>query len=218
MTTKAPFYVVQEFLSPLHCEEICDDLATSFTVPDTVGKTDLDRRPVLMTTHHDRHEESIFERLQIITPQVEQYYEVQYKGTEKMSFEWYPAGSKGDFQCGNSKYLRQKWLRVYDRDLTGIVFLVDYQNKIPFETDYEVYGGKLEFVQHHFGFNPQRGTLLLFPSDPHFINITTEILVGDLYQVRFHIAAKHPYLYNPQRFPGNYTTWFKPLLQPTHKR
>ena len=214
---KAPFYIVQEFVSPLYCEEIVDDLASLFTVPDTRGKTEEERLPLKMSRHHERHEGVLFDRLQQIVPQVEKYYNIEYKATETMQFEWFPTTSKGTFECGNSKYLRQKWLRVHDRDLTGILFLVDYQEKVPFETDYEVYGGKLEFVQHYFGFNPQRGTLILFPSDPHFINITSEILVGDLYQVRFHIAAKRPYLYNPQQFPGNYTTWFKPLLEPNKK-
>jgi hypothetical protein len=140
------------------------------------------------------------------------YYQQAYKGTERMQFEWYPEGCTSEFVCENSEFLRQKWLRTKARDFTCILFLSDYQEKIPFEQEFEVYGGKLEFVQHKFGFNPKRGTLIVFPSDPHFINITTPILAGDLFQVRIQIAAKSPYLYNPQDFPGNYTTWFKGLF------
>lgn len=126
-----------------------------------------------------------------------------------MNFEWFPEESKGDFICENSEYLRHKWLRTRQRDLTGIIFLSDYQESLPFEQDYEVYGGKLEFVQHHFSFQPKRGTLIIFPSDPHFINITSKIIAGDLFQVRFHIAATQSYLYNPTVFPGDYSSWFK---------
>lgn len=215
---RGPFYIVEEFVSPLYCEEIVDDLVTKFTVPDTVGKSEDERHPIKMTRSDDQHEEILYARFQQLVPDLEKYYGVEYKATEEMAFEWFPTGSKGNFECGNSKYLRRKWLRVHDRDLTCVLFLTDFQNKVPFETDYEVYGGKLEFPQHYFGFNPQRGTLVVFPSDPHFINLTSEVLVGDLYQVRFHMATTKPYLYNPQRFPGNYTTWFEPILEQTPKK
>jgi hypothetical protein len=205
MGNKSPFYVVEEFISPLMCEDIVDRI--NFTVPDT----DREGHDVKTTKTSDSAEEILFERLQLLMTELTGHYQMAYKGTERMQFEWFPEGSKGDFVCENSEFLRRKWLRTKSRDLTGILFLSDYSSKIPFEQEYDVYGGKLEFVQHKFGFNPQRGTLIVFPSDPHFINITTPILVGDLYQVRMQIAAKVPYLYNPQDFPGNYTTWFKGL-------
>jgi hypothetical protein len=99
-------------------------------------------------------------------------------------------------------------MRLYNRDFTGVIFLSDYQEQVPFDDEYEVFGGKLEFYSHKFGFNPQRGTLIIFPSDPHFINATSPIQAGDLFQIRFHITCTQPYLYNPKNFPGNYTTWF----------
>lgn len=206
MKSKSPFYVVEEFVSPLLCEEIID--MVNFTVPDQ----DKDGYDVKTAKTCDAAEEILYERLMLTIPELMAYYQQVYKGTERMQFEWFPEGSQGEFICENSEYMRNKWLRSRVRDFTGILFLCDYQDKIPFETEYEVYGGKLEFAQHRFGFNPQRGTLIVFPSDPHFINITSRILVGDLYQVRIQLAAKHPYIYDPQAFPGNYTTWFKDLI------
>jgi len=129
-----------------------------------------------------------------------------------MSIEWFPTSSTGSAVCENSHFLRGKWLRTKQRDLTGVLFLVDYQDEPPLAAEFEVYGGRLEFPQHGFGFNPKRGTLIVFPSDPHFINITTKVLIGDLFQARIQIAAKAPYIYNPQEFPGNYTRWFASLL------
>ena len=202
MATKSPFLIKQEFLSPLMCEDLVDDL--NLTVPDE----DREGFPVKTIRMHDRNEEKIFERVQQLVPEIEQYYGIEYRGTEQMVFEWYPQECRGNNpHCENASYLNGKWVRGRDRDLTGVIFLCDYQERIPFDDDFEVYGGKLEFAQHHFGFNPQRGTLILFPSDPHFINNTTGILAGDLYQVRFHIAAKEPFLYDPQKFLGNYTIW-----------
>jgi hypothetical protein len=206
MASKSPFYVIEEFVSPLLCEELLD--ACDFTVPDS----DKDGRYVKTTKTCERAEAIVYERLLLALPEIQAHYQMVYKGTERVKFEWHPQGSQGEFLCENSTFLRGKWLRDKQRDLTGILFLSEYQDNIPFEEDYEVYGGKLEFVQHKFGFNPKRGTLIVFPSDPHFINITTQILAGDLFQARIQMAAKTPYIYNPQQFPGNYTTWFAPLL------
>lgn len=202
MAVKSPFYVVPEFISPLLCEEIID--MCNFSYPD------MDKDGHYVATHRtsDLAENVLYERLQLLLPELQAYYQILYKGTERIQFEWFPEEAKGDFICENSNHVRGKWLRTKQRDLTGILFLSDYQDTIPFDNEFEVYGGKLEFVQHHFGFNPQRGTLIVFPSCPHFINITTPVLFGDLYQARIQIAAHTPYLYTPELFPGNYTTWF----------
>lgn len=201
-TYKSPFYVVQEFVSPLLCEEIID--LCDFNVPDT----DKEGRYIKTTKTCEPAEAILYERVQLLVPKLQDHYEFTYKGTERMMFEWFPEGSRGQFISENSERLRGKWLRTHSRDFTCILFLTDYQEQVPFEKEYEAYGGKLEFVQHQFGFRPERGTLVIFPSDPHFINITSNLIIGDLYQVRIQLVAKAPYIYNPQKFPGNYTVWF----------
>lgn len=197
-----PFYVVEEFLSPLLCEEIID--IVDFTVPNK----DKDGNEVLTTKTCSAAEGLIFERLTQLLPEIQAHYRFSYKGTEPLKFEWYPPGAVGAMAAENSEYLRNKWVRVRPCDLTAILFLSDYQEQPNFDAEYEVYGGKLEFPQHQFGFNPQRGTLVVFPSDPHFINQTSMINVGDLYQVRMQMVGTQPYIYDPSKFPGNYTTWF----------
>jgi hypothetical protein len=202
MAAKSPFLIKQEFVSPLSCEDLVDNL--DLTIPDQ----DIEGYPVRTIRMHDRNEEMIFNRIEQIIPEIEEYYNIQYSGTEQMVFEWYSQQCKGyKPHCESSAYMKQKWVRTKNRDLTGVMFLSDYQERVPFDSDFECYGGKLEFPQHHFGFNPQRGTLIIFPSDPHFINNTTEIYAGDLYQVRFHIASVEPLLYDPALFVGNYTVW-----------
>ncbi len=200
--SKSPFFVIPEFISPMMCEDIID--LSNFTTPDR----DKNEKPILTTRINEVVEALIFNRVSSIVPAIEQHYDCQYKGTEDIRVEWYPPGSNGSFRSENSKYIRQKWVRTSTRDLTGVLFLVDYQDQVPFDPMFEVYGGKLEFPQHNFGLNPQRGTLVVFPSDPHFINGTTEVAAGDLYQARFHIVNQNPYWYNPDGFPGDYTTWF----------
>jgi len=204
MDTLSPFFIKQEFLSPLLCEEIVDNL--NFTIPDV----DKDENPIHTFRYHELNQEAVFERLDPVIDELEKHYGFDYKGTEQMKFEWFPQGCIGEpVHCENSQYLRKKWLRTKERDFTAVLFLSDYRENTPFDGDFEVYGGKLEFPQHSFGFQPERGTLVVFPSGPHFINATNEILAGDLFTVKFHIAAKMPYLYDPSVFPGDYKTWLQ---------
>jgi hypothetical protein len=203
-SASSPFFVVEEFISPLACEAVID--LADFTSPNY----DKEGVPVRTIKTNDKVQEIIYERLVMLMPELEKHYNVAYKGTLPIEVEWCPEGSAGiEPHAENSVFVRSKWLRTQAKDLTGVIFLCDYQKEVPFEREYEVYGGKLEFPQHQFGFNPQRGTLVIFPSAPHFINNTAAPLVGDLYQIRFHISSKLPFLYQPQNFPGNYTTWFK---------
>jgi hypothetical protein len=206
MAGRSPFYIIEEFVSPLACEEIIDIL--NFTVPDV----DKEGYAIPSVRTNERAQAIIYERLLYALPEVQAYYEFLYKGTHPVEFEWFPEGSSNAPRAENSNFLKGKWLRTQAKDFTGVLFMADYQEKVPFERDYEVLGGKLEFPQHAFGFNPVRGTLVFFPSDPHFINVTTRTLIGDLYQARIHLAAQTPYVYRPEKFPGNYTTWFQTLL------
>lgn len=204
MNNKSPFFVKQRFLSPLLCEEIIDDL--NFVYPDT----DLNNRPIKTMKGNERSEDVVFNRFKILIPEIEKYYNIIHKGTEPMMFEWYAQSCEGEKpHCENSNYINKKWVRVKDRDFTCIIFLSNFQEKVPFDSDFEVRGGKLEFIQHQFGFNPQRGTLIIFPSDPHFINNTSLIEAGDLFQIRFHFITTKPYFFDPKEYQGTYKEWFK---------
>lgn len=201
---KSPFLVFEEFLSAKQCEKIVDSLG--FYSPDL----DIGGDPIKMVRNHEASQELIFHRLQEILPFISTYYGIGYKGTEQMFFEYFPEGCSGSpHQCENSNYLRKKWVRTKDRDLSALLFLSHSNQHPPFDTDYEVYGGKVEFPQHGFGFDAERGTLIIYPSGPHFINAISPILYGDLFVVRFHIASALPFLYQPDKFPGNYKDWFE---------
>lgn len=208
MNTHSPFHIVQDFLSPKVCEQIVDDL--QFYEPDfnPAGK------PLASTKRNDKAEELIFDKVQSVIEDLEDRYQgFSYKGMEHVKFSWYPEEFEGsDPSCESSKFLRKKWVKVHPRDLTGVIFLSDYQETTPFDSEYECYGGKLEFPQHQFGFQPQRGTLVIFPSDPHFINLITSVYVGDLFTAKFHIASDTNYLYEPRNFPGDYRDWLKEFV------
>jgi hypothetical protein len=205
MEVKSPFLVIQNFVSPLLCEQIVN--AVDFLMPET-NKEGI---PQVTIRQNDEAQKILFSRFEQIIPQIEQHYGVSYRGTEPILIEWLTEGAEGSFTCENSSRLHNKWVKTRDRDFSAILFLSDYQDNIPFDDEFEVYGGKLEFPQWNFGFNPQRGTLIIYPSDPHFINISTKILVGDLFQARFHVATQVPFLFNIKDFPGDYISWFRDI-------
>jgi len=200
--SKSPFFAVENFLTPKQCEAIVDGLG--FFMPDVNTEGD----PIKMSRCHDQYEKFIYEKFELLVPTIETYYDFEHRGTETLSFDFFAEGVVSEPLCENSNWIKRKWVRTKDRDFTVVIFLSDYQDNIPFDSEYEVYGGKLEFPQHDFGFNPQRGTMIVYPSGPHFINALTEIAVGDLFMVKFHLAATVPYMYDPSKFPGNYQTWF----------
>lgn len=204
--SKSPFLVYQDILSPKICEQIVDDL--DLFTPDT----DTEGNPLPVYRHHEPSEETIFNHYQNTIDYIMNYYNTDgYKGTERVMFEFYGEGTERNVHCENSSYIDKKWARTTDRDLTAVIFLSNYNEQPPFDDDYEVYGGKLEFPQHYFGFNPVRGTMIVFPSGPHFINAFAPIITGELFVARFHIATKLPYMYDPSEFPGDYRTWFEGL-------
>jgi len=207
MTHKSPFCVKQNFISPLLCEQLVS--ALQLREPDT----NKEGKYLPLIVRSEECEELLFEKVQPLISLLEEYYpSFQYKGTESISFEWYPANCSTSFRCENSEYLRKKWVKVRERDVTAVIFFSDFNDKPPFESEYESYGGKLEFPQHKFGFNPQRGTMILYPSGPHFINMTTPVDYGDLFQAKIHFASKVPYLHTPDLFGGDYRSWFKEFV------
>ena len=92
MVPNSPFIVYQDFLSPLLCEEVIHLMDVTTPDSDKYGK------PVPSTRHNDKAEEFIFERLKQTFKNVQQHYNVTYRGTEKMLFEWYPQGSEGKLE------------------------------------------------------------------------------------------------------------------------
>jgi hypothetical protein len=204
-TPKSPFYVVQDFLTPKQCEMIVDALGYYESDVDKKGK------PIKMMRHHSDAEKIVYGKFQTLIPTLEKYYDFVHRGTEIVTFEYHAEGVEPEAVSDNSKWVNKKWIRTKDRDFSAVLFLSDYQEDLPFDSDYEVYGGKLEFLQHKFGFNPERGTLIVYPSSPHFINAFSQVIAGDLFVARFYMAGTMPYLYQPVDFPGNYLSWFNDL-------
>lgn len=194
--SNSPFIIEQNLLSPSLCE-------------DVIQFIDLD---LMSSSYKEDIELVIFEHIQNILPNFEQYYSVNYKQISNIDFEDLYQGYKSKSSISdNSLFINGKWTRIHDIDFTGIIFLSDFNNKPPFSKSFEVYGGKLEFPQHKFGFNPERGTLIMFPSDPHFHYNFSDVQVGKSYYIKFNITCTNEFVYNRNNFKGNYLTWFQTI-------
>jgi hypothetical protein len=203
-TPKSPFLVYQDFISP----KLCDEIITKIHVDEPT--LDDDGYAIKMERLNIESQDILYSKFKNIIPDLEKHYDLKYRGTEEILFQYFPV-SKGiaeEPNCANSKYLRKKWVKVKDRDITGILWFKEYNNSVPIDVQTEVYGGKLEFPQYNFSLHPQRGTLILFPAYPHFITAISQILIGDLYCARFQVAAEN-WLYQPDKFPGSWSEWFK---------
>ena len=201
--TKPPFFIIDEFLSPLECEDIVSRSFYEFPNTDS-GVT------LKSVTQNVLTQNRVLPYLEDIIPDLEAYFGFEHGGILPFNIECYPQGCKQEgLRAENSHQKEGKWMRVNDHDFTGIIFLKENGVETNFDDDFEVYGSKLEFSNHLFGFTPARGRLIVFPSAPNFVNTTISPKLGDLYQIRFQIVAMSPYNYDMKKFPGNYTTWFK---------
>jgi hypothetical protein len=209
MTVKSPFLIYQDFISPKLCDHIISKIAPS------EYDTDIKGNRIKVEKFDYELEKPLVSNFKNIVGELEAHYNFKYKGLEHLTFQCFPEGMNDIPEkphCENAQFVRKKWVKYKDRDITGILWLKDYQNKTPLDRRYETYGGRLEFPIHNFSFQPQRGTLVLYPSGPHFISATSQVLVGDWFGVRFHIAAEaldgNMWFYNPNDFPGDFSTWF----------
>lgn len=206
----SPFIVIPDFLSPLACERIIQDIKVES--PDTEPNGD----PRKLERSNLFWEQDLAERFHEVIPEIEDRYKCSYRGLAKPSFLYYPENAKAPAEapgCENSRYIRKRWVMHKDVDLVGHIWLKDYNENIPLDKSYEVYGGKLEFPAYNFSLVPQRGTLVLYPAGPHFITVISPVLLGDLYQIKLNVSISGKnggrWLYAPANFGGTWSEWFK---------
>ena len=207
----SPFLTVEHFVSPAVCERLIKDLGISVPSYDETGRP-LRHERILKDVEYA----TMFRNLiQDQVGHIEAKYMAKVASMEVPVFSQYfedpkrPAEPHG---CENAKFMRKKWVKTKDVDLVGYLWLKDFNNGIPLDPQYEVYGGKLEFAAYDFSLLPQRGTLVLYPAGPHFITAISPVLVGSLEQIKITVKLKaiddSIWIYQPSNFPGTYTDWF----------
>lgn len=213
MTQKihSPFHVVEHFISPAACEKLIQELGILEPTTDEVGRV-LKNERILRDGEYVQMFKSLVQRE---VGAIEERYDASIVGMETPIFSQYFEDPKNPCElhgCENAKFLRKKWVKTKDVDLVGYLWLKDFNNGIPLDPRYEVYGGKLEFPAYDFSLVPQRGTLVIFPAGPHFISAVSPVQVGTLEQIKISIKLKSvddgAWIYQPQNFGGTYQEWF----------
>jgi hypothetical protein len=208
MEYKSPFLIVKDLISPLQCEDMISRLK------HTIPNTDQKGNPTVTYKGNKLSEMRITPLFNQILPEVEKYYSFETKTFTPTVFEWYPTGYNGQRStCEGYETVSKRgksliWNKTKDYDFTVVLFLNDYNNGTLFDSDFEVRGGKLQFPTHDFGFNPERGTAIIFPCRPNFANNISPVKAGNLNIAKFQIICKKEYAYDMDNFPGGYAEWF----------
>jgi len=188
-------------------EEITNNFKLENQSFDKAGK------PIPMIFQQEKISNLIFNTLKPHITSIETHFSISYTGITPTKFTWSSTNTPQSLPiCENSKRIDNVWTRIHNFDLTCVLFLSDFNDKPPFDNDFEVYGGKLEFPSWGFGFNPTRGTLIIYPSVPNFINITSKVEYGNLVVGKFNIATKIPFLFDIKQYPGDITSWFQNII------
>jgi hypothetical protein len=207
--THSPFHVVENFISPLQCEELVKQLA--LRVPDRDEKGAPLKHERLVPVEYGGN---VVSELNAIAPLIEQRYGAEIFGESQLVFQQYFENPKvpAEPHCAEGwKFLRKKWTKTKDIDLVGFIWLKDYHASVPLDPRFEVYGGKLEFPAYNFSLTPVRGTLVMFPATPHFVHAMSHVMLGSLEQIKITASLRRgglPWIYNPASFPGSYQEWF----------
>lgn len=135
--------------------------------------------------------EFIDQKILQIIPVIEQYYGVKIKDktNSKIFNEYRPI-------CDNSIYRHGSWTKVNNYDFTCYVPLLTYNNKPPFDFETEVYGGSLIFTSFKKKYDPNMGTLLIYPSVPNFVHYHEPVKIGKLDYVKVFLTCEKQFVYN----------------------
>lgn len=204
--THSPFHVVEDFLSPLQCEEIVRKLA--LRQPDIAENGQPLKYERLVPVEVAG---SVLSEASVLEPLLAQRYFSEVQGDPHLLFQQYWENQKAPAELHGAegwKFIRKKWSKVKDCDLVGILWLKDYHDSVPLDPRHEVYGGKLEFPAYNFSLTPVRGTLVVFPATPHFVTAMSHVLLGSLEQLKLTWKLEKDWTYEAAKYPGSYVDWF----------
>lgn len=211
----SPFHVIENFLSPLECDQAIKELGLKAPTFEVDEKTPIKNERLLTGTHFDT---VIRNYLSDHADDIERRYQGNIVGIDQPRFVQHfedPKNPAVPHGCESAKFLRKKWVKVKDVDIVGYIWLKDYNDGIPLDPSFEMYGAKLEFPAFNFSILPKRGDCIIFPAGPHFISAISHVLVGsaEYFKFAFKLAVdtengEAMWFYQPQNFPGSYQQWF----------
>jgi hypothetical protein len=200
---KNPFIVIDNFLSPLECESVINslDFVPTFSEDGKVKANIMRNRLMDMR---------LSKKINDLVEDIETYYKCEIDSFSAGRYEWYPTNYQAsNAECENSCLINGTWSRKNQNDFMITIILNDHQEKVPFDPDYEVKGGNLEYPTHNFSFLPKRGMVIIHPANQYFLHGIASVKAGNLYLIRICAICDAPYKYDPEQFKGSYNIWFK---------
>lgn len=196
---KSPFLIKEQAISNKICDQILFDLQnfedmTPLSEPHQISD--------------DVVQDIILDYVPQWKEEIASYYGVIVSKVENIEFWNIPEGVEYKANCDNSKFYNNVWIRTSAVDFTSLIFLQNTADHTPLDPRYEIFGGRYEFPQYNFGFNPTTGVMITHPSDPHFINGFSTPIGTDLFVIKIKYSCNDLYLHDPKKFPGDITCWF----------
>ena len=200
----SPFHVVENFISPLQCEHLVQQLGLKAPNTNEFGQAKHERLlPPLEAG-------PLLGELDALSPLLEKRYGGSLAATPNLLFQQYWENPKLPAEphwAEGWDFKRKKWNKIKDINLVGFIWLKDYHDAVPLDPRFEVYGGKLEFPAYNFSLVPVRGTLIMYPATPHFVTAMSHVMLGSLEQIKVTMKLSG-FDYSPAKFPGSYQEWF----------
>jgi len=158
----ATFFKIDNLVSPLTCERLCDSLA-NFKTPD------------LSTINNN---------LQTVLHTIEQHYQTSITQLLTTTIEHFNPYISHSLTVDNSVFVDSQWKRVNNSSISVIIFLTDNNEIPPFDPTHEVYGGTISFPTWSKTFFPVAGTALIYPSTSNFLHVVNFVEIGDYYHIK----------------------------------
>lgn len=208
MITRGPISRIDNFISPLFCEDIID------RSNNNIFNVDKDNNPIKTNLFNELTEIRYRPYLDdLIENFIDNYYHTEISYISKTVLEWFPKNYKNrEYTVDGYNFLNQKWVNISDTDFISICFLNDYNNQPRFDDTYEVYGGEISFNNFNLTIRPTRGTLFIFPAHPAFAYKINNVEIGNLFIIKNTLTSTPKYSYNSSSFSGSPEKWVKQLL------
>lgn len=200
---KSPFLVIENFISPLLADEII--VNTNFNTPDLYP----DDKPMVTTKFDEEFDDIISDRInKLVVPILAKHFDTSISTIHPIEIEMLVPDAHVPVHADGFNLVDNNWVKTKPWDFTAILFLSEHTNETNIDDLTQCNGGKLEFINFNFSFNPTVGTLIVFPNDPRFSNASSYVKIGECYQIRIHLQSDIMYLYDPSKFKGSPDIWF----------
>lgn len=190
MSLKSPFFIIEDFLSPLQCDRL-------------LGLNQVPNAGCCIRHLNEGQFSVVKNSITDYSDQISERYGCELSPDIKLLFQQFPENPSAPAlnpHIDGWESFRKKWTKVKNIDLVGFIPLKSYCDSLPIDLNFEVYGGKLEMLNFNFSILPERGSLILFPAAPNFIHALSPINFGSFEVIKIHCTFSQPWTFDISKF------------------